>query len=160
MAVILTNKKEEILVDDDDFEWLNEYIWWLDNRGYAMTAIKHNGKWKNQLMHRMIMDVNDRWMLVDHINGNPSDNRRSNLRLCTNAENMRNRGATKNNTSGVKGLHYHKQCNLWQARIRLNGKQYTKSFACKKHGEELAKELAIQWLEQNREKLHGRFARN
>jgi hypothetical protein len=154
MAIILTKKGEEILVDDCDYELVSKHTWCLDN-GYSSTKIKHNGKWKKQLIHRLIMGVYDSKVLVDHINGNKIDNRRENLRLCTNSENLRNRGTNKNNTTGVKGLYYHKQHNLWQAEITLHGKSHTKSFSCNKYSD--AKELAIKWLDENGPKLHGEF---
>jgi hypothetical protein len=158
MAVILTKKGEEILVDDCVFEWVSKHTWCLNNNGYAQRSIKHNGKWITQSIHRMIMNVTDPKVLVDHINGNKLDNTRSNLRLCSKSENMRNRGPQKNSQSGIKGLYYHKRDDQWQARIELNGKPHTKSFSCNKHPD--AKDLAIQWLENNRENLHGEFARS
>jgi hypothetical protein len=109
-------------------------------------------------MHRIIMGVTDRLTLVDHINGKPADNRRENLRLCTQSENQRNRGSQKNSQSGIKGLHYDKHNNQWKARIILNGKFHQKSFSCNIHLD--AKEKAIQWLEENRPLLHGDFAKS
>jgi hypothetical protein len=158
MAVILTNKGEEILVDDCDYERLCEFCWNLNAYGYARTEIKHNGKWKSQLMHRMIMDVTDSKIYVDHINNKPADNRRSNLRLCTNAENQRNTKVHKDSQSGIKGLFYDKHNNQWTAHICLNGKTHKKSFTCKKYND--AKEKAIKWLEDNRAKLHGEFLKS
>ena len=157
MAVIYTKKNEEILVDDEDLDWLNEFSWYLD-KGYAKTTIKHNGKYKAQKMHRLIMNVSDRWVFIDHIDGNPANNRRSNLRLCTNAENSRNRAINKNNTIGIKGLYYHKQSNQWRTVIILQGKRHTKSFSCNIYTD--AKELAIEWLKENRPILHGEFSRD
>jgi hypothetical protein len=155
MKIIKTKNGEEILVDDEDYDLVNEYTWCLINKGYARTRI---GKRTTQLMHRMILDVTDQKVFVDHINGKPTDNRRENLRLCTQAENARNRGANKNNTSGVKRLHYDKRHNTWQAIIMLNGKIHTKSFSCNKYPN--SKDLAINWLKDNREKLHGDFAKH
>jgi hypothetical protein len=157
MKIIKTNKQEEIFVDDEDYDWLSKHTWWYLSNGYAQTNIKHNNKWKTKLMHRLIMGVTDRWTLVDHINNNKIDNRRSNLRVCNQSENLRNRGLQKNNTSGIKGLSYCKQYNSWKATINSN-KQYTKSFSCNIYPD--AKERAIQWLKENREKLHGDFAKD
>lgn len=60
-------------------------------------------------------------MEVDHINGNRLDNRRENLRICTHAKNMVNRGVYKNNTSKFKGVSKHKGENKWRAIVA--GKQ-------------------------------------
>jgi hypothetical protein len=156
MKIIKTKKGEEIFVDDEDYELVCEYTWFLNTYGYAITNIIHDGKRKQQSIHRMILGVSDSKVLVDHINWNKLDNTRSNLRLCSQSENCRNRGPQKDNTSGVKGLNYDKQRNRWIAQIKLHGKRYKKSFFCKKYPD--AKDLAIQWLKENREKLHGEFA--
>lgn len=57
---------------------------------------------------------------IDHINGNPSDNRLCNLRLCTNSQNMMNTKAR----SGFKGVHWGKAANKWVVQIRAHGKVY------------------------------------
>lgn len=59
---------------------------------------------------------------LDHINRNPSDNRIVNLRVATRSEQMHNAGMLKNNTSGVKGVSWHKASKKWHVRIWFNGK--------------------------------------
>jgi hypothetical protein len=63
-------------------------------------------------------------LLIDHINGIPSDNRIENLRLATNSQNLANRGKPKNNTSGYKGVYLHNQTKKWVASIKHLGKKY------------------------------------
>ena len=91
-------KGYKAIVDDDDHEWLSKYKWSasVDNRdGYvsARTTIYktfEGYKWRRGVkMHRLILDAKQ-GEVVDHVNGNPLDNRRSNLRICTSAENARN----------------------------------------------------------------------
>jgi hypothetical protein len=60
-------------------------------------------------------------MLVDHKNGNPSDNNIDNLRLATDIQNCQNQKISKNNTSGYKGVCFKKDRNKWHAGIRVNG---------------------------------------
>jgi len=60
--------------------------------------------------------------LIDHINGNGEDNRIDNLRLATNRQNMYNMKLTKRNTSGVKGVSWHKATSKWRATISENGR--------------------------------------
>jgi hypothetical protein len=67
------------------------------------------------------MDVPNN-MVVDHINGNKLDNRRSNLRICTQAENQRNRGKQRNNVSGHKGVTWYARTSKWRVSIVLNKK--------------------------------------
>jgi len=61
--------------------------------------------------------------LIDHIDGNPSNNRLDNIRECTNSENLKNQATSKRNTSGFKGVTFHKLTGKWQAGARLNGKR-------------------------------------
>ena len=79
------------LVDDADFEWLNQYKWSYQSEGYAVrndyAAEKRN---KVVYMHRVILGNIDKEN-TDHIDRNRLNNQRSNLRVCTQAENLRNR---------------------------------------------------------------------
>lgn len=96
------------------------YIW----KQYATQ--KRNGI--KVALHRVIMSrMLERELStdeqVDHINGNGLDNRRGNLRLATGSQNQANRPTTKNNTSGYKGVSWHKKSKKWSARIRVHGKR-------------------------------------
>ncbi len=85
------------LVDDCDAGWLSKYAWWLKPAGYAFTTIDG----KNIYMHRMILDAKP-GEITDHINRNRLDNRRVNLRRCTQAQNCVNR-PTQSKT-GFRGV--------------------------------------------------------
>ncbi len=61
-------------------------------------------------------------MIVDHINGDTLDNRRANLRVCTMAQNVRNRKKPRTNTSGYKGVHWMPRHKKWMAKITCAGK--------------------------------------
>jgi hypothetical protein len=76
------------------------------------------------LAHRVVWAiVHGRWPSeIDHVNGNRSDNRLSNLREVTRTENNRNSAIQRNNTSGVVGVNRCKQTGTWEARIKLHGK--------------------------------------
>lgn len=90
--------------------------------------------------------------IVDHINGDRANDRIANLRLATQAENLRNRGKQKNNTSGFKGVYQHAQ-NNWRARITKDGRQYC--LGLYSTPEEAHRAYAIA-----AERLHGDFARD
>jgi hypothetical protein len=118
------------IVDDDDYEVLMTHKWCAHRFGtrfYADSGKSVNGKIKGFLMHRVIMNVTNPKIQVDHINGNTLDNRRENLRKCTNSENCRNAKMKSTNTSGYKGVRPHvvrkkdgKQ--VWRAMICVDGK--------------------------------------
>jgi hypothetical protein len=115
------------LVDDEDFDWLNQWKWYAQpnvfagKKAYAQRTQYISSENKvGVMMHRLIMGAT-RGLEVDHINGDGLDNRRCNLRLCTRTENARNLRKSKANTSGYKGVS--KYFNKWQARLETNGKQ-------------------------------------
>ena len=88
---------------------------------------------------------------VDHINGNPSDNRIANLRLATQSQNLMNARLRSDNTTGHKGVYFHKQMNKWGAHICKDGK--TRSL-----GLYFTKEEAILARQKAEEKLYGEFS--
>jgi len=110
------------LVDDDDFEWINQWNWHIANhkrRGlyYARrSGVSVNGERPVFLMHRQILNA-PKGSCVDHINHNGLDNRRENLRLCNNSQNHQNTLKSAKNTSGYKGVVRHSKVNKWVAQI-------------------------------------------
>jgi hypothetical protein len=85
-------------------------------------ALKENGREATQKLHRFILGVTDPKIEVDHKDGNGLNNRRENLRLATHAQNMSSTGMRKGNTSGYKGVSWHKKAHKWAARIQVNSK--------------------------------------
>jgi len=131
-------------VDADDFDYLSSFRWRKNKAGYAVNT---NSR-KRIIMHRLIMNAPEN-KDVDHINRNKLDNRKENLRLCTQAENARNASIRTDNTSGYKGVAFND--NRWQATTKINGKRvYIGRY-------KTAKEAALAYDEVVR-KLHGDFA--
>lgn len=117
------------IVDDEDYEKVIALGKWQAqinisvNSYYAIHSV-WNG---NIRMHRFIMNTPSN-MVCDHINGNTLDNRKSNLRNCTQAENKRNTPTSKNNKLNEKGI-YKTNTGSFEVRIRRNWKTvYRKSF--------------------------------
>lgn len=102
------------LVDDDNFEYINQKRCRVGSSGYVFTG-------KNTRIHRLITNCPDD-MVVDHINHNKLDNRKQNLRICTIEENCRNRVDNKNNKSGFRGVSFYLPLNKWRAKIVLKNK--------------------------------------
>jgi hypothetical protein len=108
------------LVDDDDFDYLNQWKWYAHKNGYVFYAGRALGG-KSIKMHRTILN-NPVGMEVDHRNGNGLDNQRKNLRVATRTQNHANVAKLKNNTSGFKGVSYNKASKKFHAYIRTGGK--------------------------------------
>jgi len=110
------------LVDEEDYEWLNQWKWYYNN-GYAARD-----QWdpitKKQIkirMHRIIMNAKE-GEEVDHINHNGIDNQKYNLRVCTVSQNMQNSKSNKNSSSQYKGVSYNPMTQKCQVQIMYNGK--------------------------------------
>lgn len=82
-------KDKVVLIDDEDVDIFNKYNWHISDSGYAVWRGLINGKNKTIRLHRLIMHA-DEDQIIDHINRNKLDNRKSNLRFTTCAENLRN----------------------------------------------------------------------
>jgi hypothetical protein len=111
------------VVDDVDFAWLSQWKWHCTKIGYAARTIrsKDGGKKKCIYMHRLIMDAQPGFE-IDHIDGDTLNNQRGNLRQATYGQNKVNTGLRRTNTSGYKGVVWHKQCLKWKAEITINSK--------------------------------------
>lgn len=105
------------LVDAADYPDLVKFNWYLDSTGYPATG---TGLARNHIrLHRALLG-NDPEM-IDHINGNKLDNRRSNLRPVTAAQSVWNTRKRKHTRSKYRGVDYHRHNKKWRARLRSNG---------------------------------------
>jgi len=126
VKIISLSKGKQAIVDDEDFEELNKYKWYVlkDTKNgvlYVVRRIRVNKKNKLIWMHREILKTPSGKM-TDHINHNGLDNRKNNLRICNNSQNQRNRGICKKNKSGFIGVHWRKKAKKWCAQITKDKK--------------------------------------
>jgi hypothetical protein len=115
------------LVDDEDFDRLKSYQWFLSGTGYAVGFVPSNGKFKLAYMHRFIMQAAE-GQLVDHINSDSLDNRQTNLRFATPQQNGQNKRLSALSCTGLKGVGWHKNRRKYHARIQLQGIRYHLGF--------------------------------
>lgn len=112
-----------VIVDAEDYDKLSKIKWRLVNQGntqYAVSGKRVNRKVKRIFMHRVIMNT-PKGFCTDHVNHNGLDNRKKNLRICTNSQNQMNK--IKNNQCALKykGV-WKSKYNKWIANLELNGK--------------------------------------
>ena len=122
-----TSKGEEFYFDLEDYDKIKDYCWYVDKENYIVTTDSHN---KRISFHRLVMNFPS-VLVIDHILGydTRNDNRKHNLRICTQQENIMNCKLSKNNTSGVTGVYWGNRENKWISIIMVNRKQiYLGSF--------------------------------
>ena len=103
-----------VLIDNDDAEKVSKYNWWLKNNHYVYTIVVVGEKRTSLYLHRLLINASIDTE-VDHINRNPLDNRKGNLRLATRSQNNMNK-------SGIRGVS--KFRDKWRARIKKDKKEF------------------------------------
>jgi len=103
--------KDGYAIVDKEFAHLAKDNWCKTHYGYAKKSKDKT------LLHRYLLQPKD-GLVIDHINGDPLDNRMSNIRVCTQSENSKNQKMRKNNESGYKGVSFYR--GKYHARIKLN----------------------------------------
>lgn len=112
------------IVDDDDYEHINQWKWFaarFKNTVYAHRNERVGGKQRTVRMHREILGIADSSVFCDHKDGNGLNNQRCNLRECTKRENNLNCKRKTSDTSNYKGVSLYAPNNKWGARIMHNG---------------------------------------
>lgn len=144
-GIKLSNSPAHAIVDDEDYSALSDRSWNLTRDGYVRTSIAVNGRATTLYLHRAVarrMGLAIDGKHVDHLDGNPLNNRRSNLRPATAGENQASRwarwrafgpvkvatyrrrvGGHADFSSGVSGVTWHKKWGRWQATKRVGKKK-------------------------------------
>ena len=157
MKEIKLTQEKVALVDDEDYELVNEYKWYFDSKGYAArNSYTYEGRkiGKTILMHREISKA-PTGIYVDHKDHNKLNNQKCNLRLCTRLQNQRNLKKPRRNTaSRFKGVticfkskgqtHYY-----YKAQIKIGGgRAKSKYFPFTMDGEIMAARQYDEWAKQ------------
>jgi hypothetical protein len=128
MKKIPLTKGQVALVDDDMFDYLNQWKWQAylapNNKYYARRSSRNSIGHRDEIrMHRLVIGALA-GQEVDHINRNTLDNTLHNLRLCSRSQNNINSAPRSYSQSGLKGVckRIHKKSTIWEAGISMNGK--------------------------------------
>jgi hypothetical protein len=149
MKILLKNN-QVLLIDQEDEFIFKSFKSWKVSQGYLIARKRVDKKTKYYSLHRLITNCPSN-LQVDHINGNTLDNRRCNLRTCTQAQNAQNRPKSSANKSGYKGVSINKVTGKWIAVIVSNRVRfYLGSFSTREEAKE-AYNAACK-------RLHGEFA--
>ena len=150
---VFDNCQKEYLVKVDygDIRALSKIKWRAQKHGYSYIQIVASFEGTTIIQAREILGIRKTDTLCDHINGDPTDNRRGNLRVATHSQNMRNRASLKKDKK-YKGIYYCKDRGLWAAQIFIEGKQ-------KALGRFLTEKQAAIAYNQAAIKSYGEFAK-
>ncbi len=148
VAFMPLTKKRVAIVDLGDEVKLSG-TWCFSSFRYAIQRDPESGSTRS--MHRVLLDLKAGEQ-ADHINGNGLDNRKSNLRVTTQMQNLWNTGLRSDNKSGMKGVWWLSKNNKWQARITVNKAHINLGLFVEKE-QAIAARLAAEV------KWHGEYAR-
>jgi len=132
MKIIKLTKGKETIVDNEDFNYLNQWKWHITSGGYAYRREYLGGgqrDFNNIYIHRLLLK-NPIGFQTDHINGNRLDNRKENLRIVTASQNQMNKGIRSDNSTGYSGVWFDKSRNKWVAELWFEHKKvFSKRFS-------------------------------
>lgn len=123
MKKIKLTKGKYAIIDDKDYKYLSQFNWQYDGF-YAGRNIVINNKKTRIRMHSEIMQT-PKGYGVDHLNRNRLDNRRKNLKICTQSDNQKNLKKFITNKSGTTNVHWDKDRNKWRVQKCFNGMRKT-----------------------------------
>ena len=114
---IKQNVVARFIIDAEDLQKVRYHKWRCDSNYHIITGNSSNTR-PTIYLSRLLMNVTDPNLVVDHINGNPLDNRKFNLRICTQAENKYNTHFMSNSNSHIIGVHWDKERRRWAPEIQ------------------------------------------
>lgn len=142
--------RAHVLVDDDMVDEVQRWCWQIDGWGYVRRnryVAGTGGKYETLLLHRVVLGLergDER--VVDHVNRDTLDNRRSNLRIVTVAQNGQNVSAQRGSSSRFRGVSWDSRRKRWLAFACFGGKMHVVGYF---HDEDEAGAAAVAWRREN-----------
>lgn len=154
MGCIISACGLPILFDDADAEIIHTRKWRVQRRSRKLgagIARVVSGRYSPDVigLHVFLLGKREE-MVIDHIDGNPLNNRRSNLRFCIHGQNVQNSKTSKINKIGVKGVCWSPRQKAWKVQVVKDGKRFAA------YRKDLAEAASL--ATQKRQELHGEFA--
>lgn len=151
----IRTKDKYATVDDEDYEMLKAHseTWSAASNRSGITLVARSKILRKTVtMGRLILGLKNKdGKQCDHIDRDPFNNTRLNLRVATLSQNQANKSLTSRNTSGYKGVTFEKDRNKWKAVISINNQQYNL-------GRFFSKEQAARAYNEAALKYYGQFA--
>lgn len=163
MKIITSTNGHTARVSNEDFRYLTRYRWTRHPKGYFQST--RRGTLRGAKMHRIIaarMGLDIKGLQVDHIDRDPYNNQRRNLRIATSGQNRANSGLNSNNKSGYKGVHFRPSrisnnptrkrrsdagTGTWYAQINVKGRKiYLGRFKTAKEAHQAYREAALKYF--------------
>jgi len=144
------NKNNSFYFDLEDFEKIRYWCWIENDDGYISARHSRTTDHKVFSLHRYVTCTTNHYTTIDHIDHNPRNCLKENLRPVSMSQNQQNRVLSKYNTSGIKGVSYDKTDNQWRAYITFNKIRIEKRFE--------NFDDAVLWRKRMEEKYHGEYS--
>lgn len=144
-------------IDKDDYDRVSQYKWTLAIHDKDIRIIASSPELKRVGLHQFILENNDSTKVIDHINQDPLDNRKQNLRITSRSVNSTNAKARAENKSGIRGV-YRREERPGIAKASWvcewsDSTRHSKSFSIAKYGEEEAFRLACSFREEKMKEM-------
>lgn len=128
-----------IIIDKEDYTKVQNYYWTLNHNGYPWSRTQGT---KIYLYH-LIYETDK---LIDHIDRNPLNNKKNNLRIVDYSQNNLNHNTISTSSTGINGVTWDKTKNKWRSRIRFHYKEYCEYFDNFEEAVQWRKELENKFL--------------
>jgi hypothetical protein len=159
LHIINTNNVEIFSkIDKDDFKKISQYRWTIAKHQNDIRVISLSQELNKQYLHQFVLGDSNHQYVIDHINRDPLDNRKNNLRFTTPSVNSTNAKPRTENKSGIRGV-YRRNARpgiakaSWVCEWSENKKRHSKSFSIEKYGEEEAFRLASTLRERKMKEM-------
>lgn len=152
------NIEAETKIDKEDYEKVSQYKWTLSIHEDEIRIVGNDKELNRIGLHQFLLGTIDNKMVIDHINRNPLDNRKANLRVVSRSINSTNAKPRTENKSNIRGVYLRKERPgiskaSWICEWSIEGKRHSKSFSVDKYGNDEAFRLAVSLREEKMKEM-------